>query len=263
MVIDDFVPVINYHSHKKCTPDWRIGPQNVTNFDLTYIVKGTARYNINGESHELEAGTLLFLQPGDYKEAVTYPENLMHFFSTNFTAKSQQLKRTGSAAAFFPMINKIGLRQDIINMFRELTICWDRQQGGYILKTRALLMLILHRLSEIIVCEEDMPSVDYRVSKIINFISQHYSEKLTVKDLARQIHLDADYFGQLFKREMGCSVHECITKIRVRNAENTLQTGAYKVHEVAEKCGFSDSFHFYKSFKALRGFPPSRCLPKT
>ncbi|MDR2702334.1 MAG: AraC family transcriptional regulator [Spirochaetaceae bacterium] len=261
MILDDFVPVINYHVHRKCTPDWRIWPQTITDFDLTYIVRGTARYIINGETHELESGDLLFLSPGDNKEATTYSKNLMHCFATNFAFKNQPLKKI-DGSAFFPIVNRIGLRQDIINLFRELTIGWTRQQSGYILKTRALLMLILHRFSEIIMYEEDSPSVDYRVSKVINFISQHYSEKLTVKDLARQVHLDADYFGQLFKREMGYSVHQCITNIRVRNAENTLQTGAYKVHEVAEQCGFSDSFHFYKSFKALRGFPPSRCLPK-
>jgi len=262
MILDEFVPIITCYEHIKCTPDWRIWSQTVTDFELTYIVKGTARYIINGEIHELESGDLLFLGPGDNKEAITYSKNLMHCFAASFTSKYPPTKKIDDDNAFFPMVNRLGLRQDIINMFRELTIGWTRQQDGYVLKTRALLMLILHRLSEIIMYEEDSPSVDYRVSKIINYISQHYSEKLTVKDLARQIHLDSDYFGQLFKREMGYSVHQCITNIRVRNAENSLKTGAYKIHEVAEQCGFSDSFHFYKSFKALRGFPPSRCLPK-
>jgi transcriptional regulator GlxA family with amidase domain len=41
-----------------------------------------------------------------------------------------------------------------------------------------------------------------------------------------------------------------------------LQSVNYKIHEVAEQCGFSDVVHFYKSFKAIRGFPPSRCKPK-
>jgi len=262
MILDDFIPKINEHVLQKCTPGWRICPQVITNFDLTYIVKGNARFMINGHNYELESGDLLFLCPGDSKEAITYSKNLVQCFTTNFTSKNQPSKKAESAGVFFPMINHIGLRQDIINLFRELTIVWTKHQNGFIVKTRALLMLILHRLSEIIMSEEDAPAFDYRVSKTINYIAAHYSEKLTVKDLARQVHLDPDYFGQLFKRETGYSVHQCITLTRVRNAENTLQTGAYKIHEVAELCGFSDSFHFYKCFKAMRGFPPSRCLPK-
>ena len=121
-------------------------------------------------------------------------------------------------------------------------------------------MLILHRLMEIILYDVDSKPGDYRVNKITRYISIHYSEKLTVKELARQTGLDVDYFGRLFKQETGMTVHQYIAKIRVRNAENMLQSGNYKVQEVAEHCGFSDTYHFYKLFKALRGFPPSRCI---
>jgi YesN/AraC family two-component response regulator len=160
------------------------------------------------------------------------------------------------------MVNHIGLRQDIIGMFRDLTLCWNERQPGYILKARALLMLILHRLSEIIVNDVDSAPGDYRINRVTRYISAHYAEKLTVKDLARQVNLDDVYFGFLFKRETGMTVHQYMTKARVLNAENMLQSGDYKIHEVAELCGFSDIFHFYKAFKSLRGFPPSKCIPR-
>jgi AraC-like DNA-binding protein len=159
------------------------------------------------------------------------------------------------------MVNHIGLRQDVITMFRELTVSWNERQQGYILKTRALLMLILHRLSELIVHDLDTAPGDYRINRITRFISTHYAEKLTVKALARQVNLDEDYCGHLFKRETGMTVHQYMTRVRVQKAETLLQTGEHKIHEAAELCGFSDAFHFYKSFKALRGFPPSRCVP--
>jgi YesN/AraC family two-component response regulator len=130
------------------------------------------------------------------------------------------------------------------------------------MKTRALLMLILHRLAEITLYNIDALPGDYRIIKATRYIALHYSEKLLVKNLAAQVHLDCVYFGQLFKRETGMTVHQYITQIRVRNAENMLQSGSHKVHEIAEYCGFSDVFHFYKAFKGLRGFAPSRCIPK-
>jgi YesN/AraC family two-component response regulator len=125
-----------------------------------------------------------------------------------------------------------------------------------------LLMLILHRLCEIILFNVDSAHGDFRINKIIRYISQHYAEKLTVKNLAAQVNLNTDYFGQLFKQETGMMVNRYINQVRVKNAELMLQSGSYKVHEAAERCGFSDTFHFYKSFKSLRGFPPSRCIPQ-
>ncbi|MDR2717567.1 MAG: AraC family transcriptional regulator [Treponema sp.] len=130
------------------------------------------------------------------------------------------------------------------------------------MKTRALLMLILHRLSEIILYDVDAAPGDYRVKKATSYISMHYAEKLTVRNLSSQIRLDPNYFGRLFKKETGMSLHQYLTRVRVKNAEDLLHSGTHKVDEVAELCGFSDVIHFYKSFKALRGFPPSRCIPR-
>jgi AraC-like DNA-binding protein len=269
LLTDDFVPKIAYHVFRKCNPDWQIRDHYVTDHDLTYIIKGKARYTINGTSHELGSGDLLYLNVGDIKSAQTYSGNLMHCFGINFISKYpskktpvQPDKHNKNGKHDFPMVSHIGIRQDIIDLFRELTISWNEQQQGYITKTRALLMLIISRLAEIIIHDNDSSSDDYRISKITRYISMHYSEKLSVKNLAQEINLDEDYFGHLFKRKTGMTVHQYITKIRIRNAENILQSGNYKIYEAAEQCGFCDVFHFYKSFKALRGFPPSRCIPR-
>lgn len=259
--LDDLIPEIAYFVFRKCTPDWRLWKHQVENHDITYVVKGSARYTINGTVYDLKPGDLLYLTQGDTKEAVTYSHNLMHCYAINFIPK-MRIDNTVMEGCLFPIINHIGLRQDIIDLFRELTICWTEQQSGYILKTRALFMLIIYRLMEILLLDVDSEPCDYRVHKIIRYISMHYPEKLTVKNLAQQVSLDFDYFGRLFKHETGMSVHQYISKIRVRNAENMLQSGNYKVQEVAAHCGFSDPFYFYKLFKTLRGFPPSRCIPE-
>ncbi|MDR0464086.1 MAG: AraC family transcriptional regulator [Treponema sp.] len=258
LISEDFFPKIDYHVFRKCNLSWRLQKQRVNRHDITYIVKGKARYTINDTAHELGPGDLVYLTEKDYKEAITYPDNLMQCFSINFTFD----KTGGAIESLLPAINHIGLRRDIVNLFRELTISWAEQQSGYMVKTRALLMLIIQRLMEIIVNDIDSEPGDYRINKITRYISLHYPEKLTVKNLALQIGIDTDYFGHLFKRETGMTVHQYITKIRIRSAENMLQSGNYKVQEVAEQCGFSDNFHFYKSFRSLRGFAPSNCIPK-
>jgi AraC-like DNA-binding protein len=226
-----------------------------------YSVQGSAHYVVNGVPHDLEAGDLLYLKNGDAKEAVTHPQHLMHCYEVNFSSK-YPLPKKAREDGLFPTVSHIGIRQDIIDLFREMNVCWAGRQSGYVIKTRALLMLILHRLSEIILFDSDSSAGDYRVTKVTRYIADHYAEKLTVKSLAKIAHLNADYFGHLFKRETGVMVNQYITQTRIRNAENMLQSGNFKVHEAAEQCGFSDSYHFYKSFRAIRGFAPSRCIPK-
>jgi len=256
--IEDFIPKIFSCGLKKCTPYWRLQPHSPDRNNITYIIKGNARYTINRKIYELGPGDLLCLAEDVEIEAVTYPKNPMRCFSVEFTPL-HTITRTPSL--LHTRIEKIGIRKEVVELFREMALSWSSKNDGYIMKTRALLMLILHRLNEIIIFKTDNITSDYRINKITQFIAVHYFDKITVKDLAELVNLNKAYLGRLFKKQTGMSIDQYIIKIRIQNAETMLQSGDYKVQEVAEQCGFSDVFHFYKLFRATRGFSPSRCKP--
>jgi AraC-like DNA-binding protein len=258
--VEDFVPNITHHVYQKCRADWQLNHHFVDGNELTYIVAGKARYTINDKTHETEAGDLLCLTDGMTAKAVTNAQSPLHYYSASFDSLYPHSK---PILAAYPAVNHIGMRKELTDLFRELNITWTNRQSGYIIKTRALLMLIIHRLSEILTYHTDSQTGDYRINKATHIIKLHYDDKLTVRSLAEQVRLNECYFGRLFKDTTGIHVHQYIKKIRVQNAEKMLQTGNYKVRDVAEQCGFSDVFHFYNSFRELRGFPPSRCIPKT
>jgi AraC-like DNA-binding protein len=244
---------------RKCKPGWHIQSQSVEDYDITYIVKGGARYVINDTALELESGDLLCLNEGDLQSAVTSPNNLLQCYSVQYKIGQESDSLVGGGV--FPTVSRIGLRPDIIDLFKELSLCWAEQQPGYLMKSRALFMLIINRLSEIVLSNAEPASSDYRVNKVVRYISTHYREKLMVKDLAAHVNIAPDYLGTLFKREIGMHINDYIKKIRIDHAEDMLRSGKYKVQEVSDYCGFCDKVHFFRSFKSVRGFPPSRCLP--
>lgn len=252
---DDFVPSINYLVARRCTPEWRIGPHAVSDYDITYVTKGSAEYIIDGTAHILRPGDVLCLAEGAGKAAHTWPDRLMHCFSVNYS------RGYGKTAPEFPQIRHIGINPDIIGLFNELNCAWMEQREGYIVKTRGLLLLILHRLYEL-TSGPDHSGGDYRVKKVCRYIAEHYTEKLSVKNLAALVKLNAVYFGALFRQETGLTVQRYIARTRIRHAENMLQSGAYTVGATAELCGYQDAFHFYKQFKSLTGSSPSRYIPK-
>ncbi|MDR3277088.1 MAG: AraC family transcriptional regulator [Treponema sp.] len=254
-----FIPDIQYLVYRECPVDWRLKPHLVSDYDITYIVGGKARYTINGIRHELQAGSILCLPEGTRKEAVTYPDHRMHCFSVNF-----KLKDTAGRVVVppFPLVKTIGIRDDIIRFFHELIFTWLEKQPGYTIKSGALELLVLHRLYELTVYHHDSTVGDIRIQQSIRYIAQNYTKPLTVKKLAALAGLNAAYFGVLFKQETGLTVHQYLAKTRIRNAGNLLQSGAYRVAEAAEACGYGDIYHFYKQFKAIMGMPPSQCIPR-
>jgi AraC-like DNA-binding protein len=161
-----------------------------------------------------------------------------------------------------PMISHIGIQNDIVRLLNDLNYAWVDRQPGYAIKSKGLLLLILHRFLELTVYNANAAVRDYRVEQVIRYITQHYPERLTVEKLAAIVDLNPAYFGSLFCRETGKSVNQYIATIRIRNAENILQSGGYRVMDVADQCGYSDIYHFYKQFKAITGLPPSKFIPR-
>jgi AraC-like DNA-binding protein len=250
---------IYYVVFRQCNPSWQVFPHLVSNFDMTYVIHGRACYTIDGVKYELSAGDLLCLPENVKKEAVTYSGQLMHCFSVNFQPKNLNMQIVQLP---LPMINHLGLRNDLIQLFDDLVYTWRGHEPGYMLKCRGILYLILHRIFEVTVFETFSSDQDSRIKNIMLYISKNYAKKLTVKKLASVAGLNTAYFGVLFKKVTGVKVNQYIANVRIHNAKTMLGSGAYRVTEVAEYCGYNDSFHFYKHFKQITGIAPSHYIPR-
>ena len=262
-VLDDWiVPEIGYLVYRECTPEWKIKDRlGVFNYwDVTYVVKGCAHYTIDGKNYDLNTGDLLCFPPGHSREAKTRSDNLMHCFAVNFSLRS--LEEGKPAFIPLPLVSHIGLREDIIQLFNELVFTWINPQPLYAFKVRALFMLILHRFMETVLYNTNSTVSDSRIQRVLRFIATHYPEKITVKEMAKLCSLDPIYFGALFKQETGMTMLQYLAKTRIKYAENFLRSGEYRVNEVAERCGYSDIYHFYKHFKRMYGIAPSASIPK-
>jgi AraC-like DNA-binding protein len=250
---------IFYVVFRQCNPSWRLPPHLVSNFDMTYVIHGRACYTIDGQKHELSAGDLLCLPANVKKEAVTYSSRLMHCFSVNFQPKNLNMRMVKLP---LPIVNHIGLRNDLIQLFDDLVYAWRGHEPGYMLKCRGILYLILYRIFEVTVFETFSSDRDSRIKTAIMFITKNYAKNLTVKKLATIAGLNTAYFGILFKKVTGLKVNQYIANVRIHNAKNMLGSGAYRVTEVAEYCGYRDASYFYKHFKQITGIPPSHYIPR-
>ena len=256
---DNLFPEIVYMVYRKCNPTWRIARQALPLWDLTYVLHGKAIYFIDGVRQELAGGDLLCMPKGSFRQARAVPEDLMTCYAVNFDLHDE---RGDEAVLPFPLVSHIGGKKDIVRLFEELSFTWTEQQSAFALKSRSYLLLIIHRIFELISGGNDASLEDYRIKKTVRYIVKHYAERLHVSDLADLVGLNPVYFGAFFKKQTGLSVSRYQARTRVRKAENMLRSGEYSVGEVAEFCGYSDIYHFYKSFKAIAGMPPSKCIPK-
>lgn len=257
--LNDINVTVDYYNHRICTPSWGI-QDGITDFvDITYVISGQAEYNINGCRYTVTSGDLLCIPSGSRRSAISVPEALMECYSVN--GKIRNIDGQDITLPL-PLIHHIGLHRDILDLYSNLNTVWTLKDPGYKLKARGIYLMILHRYFQIIIYQKDTGIMDTRIKKVLNYMSNHYNEPLTVQKMAAMFNLSDMYFGNLFKQETGMSFRNFLTLIRVNRAEEMLYSGEYKIHEVADACGFNDVFYFSRVFKKHRGISPSDALRK-
>jgi AraC-like DNA-binding protein len=75
-------------------------------------------------------------------------------------------------------------------------------------------------------------------------------------DLAAELDLSPSRFHALFKRTCGLPPALYLRRRRMQRAEELLISTELKIHAVAERCGWSDHFHFSRLFKHWHGTGP-------
>ena len=83
----------------------------------------------------------------------------------------------------------------------------------------------------------------------LTYISEHFSEKITLEKVAAVVHLNANYLSHLFSRSLGMTFSEYVKRKRIRYASILLLTTDHAIDEVAYRSGFSSTSFFNHVFK--------------
>lgn len=100
-------------------------------------------------------------------------------------------------------------------------------------------------------------SIKLILRKAIDYIQEHYSEPVTLNEVAENIYVSTFYISRMFKKELGKSFVDYLNDVRIEKAKELLKDIKYKTYEVAEIVGISDPHYFSKLFKKYSGMTPS------
>jgi AraC-like DNA-binding protein/ligand-binding sensor protein len=94
--------------------------------------------------------------------------------------------------------------------------------------------------------------------KAERYIYEHYSRKISLKEIATASGLSAPYFSTIFKEEMGENLSTYLNRLRVEKACRLLVESSLTLSEIAGSCGFEDQSWFSKIFKNFTGISPGK-----
>ncbi len=94
------------------------------------------------------------------------------------------------------------------------------------------------------------------------FMQKNYMEKISIGDIAEEVHLSASYLSHIFSQTFGCTLTDYLTRIRLNQAKIMLGNLSMSIGQVAVACGFDDVSYFSRVFKKVEGISPSEYKKK-
>lgn len=92
---------------------------------------------------------------------------------------------------------------------------------------------------------------------VLRYISEHYRERITIKDICDALKYSKSTVLTSFKKEYRTTVNSYINNMRLNEAKKLLENGNRTINEIALLTGFSDQSYFSKVFSAKYGASPS------
>jgi AraC-type DNA-binding domain-containing proteins len=234
---------IKYFVIKRCGADWKLDNLRFPHHSLTIVLEGTALYNVDGKSIELNAGQGLLIKPGSHRIAETKGMTCAAIDLDLFAGGDLELKQ----------VFQVNITENLYKLLRDFEYAWIQHEKDDVQRCGALLILILQSATQ----EKQDYAAAGHVEKIKRYIMRHAAEPLDVKRIAEKVRLNPVYCGALFKKQEGISIKAYINRIRIQNAAAMLVGEKCSVGMAAAMSGFSDIYYFSNMFKKQMGMPPS------
>ena len=89
-----------------------------------------------------------------------------------------------------------------------------------------------------------------------SFINNNLKEDLTLNMVAQYVNLSPSHFGRVFCKQTGQPLFTYINYCRIEAAKKLLQSSDYKIYEIAELVGYTNTYYFSRTFKKYTGKSP-------
>lgn len=101
-------------------------------------------------------------------------------------------------------------------------------------------------------------STGYLAKQALQYIKEHYYEKIELKSIADHLMISTWYVCKIFKQEFGSNFVDLLNEVRIQEAKNLLAHSNLKVYEICEEVGYTDTSYFTKIFKKYANATPNK-----
>ena len=132
----------------------------------------------------------------------------------------------------------------------------ENPENQYLEYAIKILLITILRL------REQASSGEQFLDRTIEYLKDHFAERITLEELAAMEHISTSYLSRKFKQRTGFTVVTYINRLRVEKAQQLLMASTLNINEIAYQTGFDSPKYFYRVFKSVAGESPANIRRK-
>ena len=102
----------------------------------------------------------------------------------------------------------------------------------------------------------DIPRYSPTILMALSCINRNYARELSLTQLSEYVYANASVLSSQFNDEVGMSLSEYVTGLRIKKAQELLRNTDLTVPDIAGQTGFTSAKYFRELFKKHTGFSP-------
>ena len=237
-------------------------------FKILFLLGGSGYYFVDGHRYRLCPGDVVLLPAGMVHRPALNPEEgyerVILYLSRSYleglsTAFLQPVDIFSQGPILRPRNNR--LTRQLSRLERAIS---EEGFGKDLLCQAELvkLLVLLGRCPENALSPEPLMPRNPRVRQLLAFLDDHFTEELSIDDLARQFFVSKYHMMRLFREETGVTIHQYILHKRLMLARSYLASGM-NATQSCYRSGFGSYSAFTRACARLLGRSPTgRATPE-
>lgn len=231
--------------------------------EMLYVKRGQLNIWMNKKKYELGKNDFIFINSKEAHSTQSPEDNEVIVLQI----PGDFLETFSNKESLYIHCNTIELSENkIFDNIRELLyqmyLYSERKDDAYYLKVYSLLFELGYILVKNFKVKEeniDINTQKYldRLSEICEYIKFHYTESLSLNDVADEFGYTPQYLARMFQKYTGSTFLTYLNSIRLNAAFKQLMNTDLSILTIAEESGFSNVKSFNKLFKEAYGMTPS------
>ena len=243
--------------YEECAPNYRVKRDTFPYFVVEWVVRGKGSVVLDGNRHDLGKDSLFCFGPETVHDIQTDSSRPLAKHFVSFVG-SESLDLLEQAGLLPGSVERLPPRLDFAWIFESLRR--DGETGDRFSEAacKTLLRYLLVKLASTpSTPKSEDAGAHATFVRCDEYLVENAKQLASLAELADDCGVDEAYLCRLYRRFSSETPYQRLRRLKMNLAADDLLATQSSIKQVALAFGFSDPFHFSRTFKSVFGVAPS------